>query len=128
MKNIVVLLLLMVSTNVFAEWTKIASVNDNTVYIDIGSIKRKGNKVKVWYLYDFNTVRKFENYNYLSQVQHDEFDCKDTTSRMLDYYWYSGNKRSGGVVYSETNIKDVGISIMPDSILEGLFTIVCGKK
>jgi hypothetical protein len=118
----------MVSTNVFAEWTKIAPVNDNTVYIDIGSIKRKGNKVKVWYLYDFNTVRKFENYNYLSQVQHDEFDCKDTTSRMLDYYLYSGNKRSGGVVYSETNIKDVGISIMPDSILEGLFTIACGKK
>ena len=61
-------------------------------------------------------------------MERDEYDCEEETSRMLDFYWYSGNMRNGEIVYTDTNIKKEPISILPGSISEGLFKIACGKK
>ena len=49
MKKLVVLLLLMVSTSVFAEWTPVDGSKDGdmTFYIDFETIKSKGNKVEL---------------------------------------------------------------------------------
>ena len=132
MKKILVLLLLMVfSTSLFAEWTRVGSSDDGeqTTYIDLETIKRKGNKVKIWSLFDYKTVRKLEHDRYLSRVIHQEYDCEEETLRILDVYWYSGNmQRNGKVVSSNTNIKDEAISIIPASVNEHLFKLACGKK
>ena len=136
MKKVLVLLLLMVSTSVFAEWTPVDGSKDGdmTVYIDFGTIKRKGNKVKMWKLYDFKTVKKLavkklgENDRYLSGVFYTEYDCEEETGRMLDLYLYSGNMRQGDIVYSHKNIKEEAESIIPQSIEESLFKIACDKK
>ena len=130
MKKLVVLLLLMVSTSVFAEWTEIGSKDVMTVYVDYGSIKKKGHKVKMWRLYDFKTVQIFaeDNTRYLSDMRRYEYDCEEERHQQLDIYWYSGNMRSGDIVYSSNNIKDEAISILPESIGETLFNIACSKK
>ena len=130
MKKILVLLLLMVSTNVFAEWTRVteSADGDMTAYIDFGTIKRKGNKVKIWRLFDYKAVQKVENDRYLSSVGRLEYDCEEETSAVLDIYWYSGNMRQGDIVYSSNNIKDEATSILPGSIDETLFKITCSKK
>ena len=131
MKKILVLLLLMVSTNVFAEWTRVteSADGDMTAYIDFGTIKRKGNKVKMWVFTDFKTVQKVENYRYLSEMRRYEYDCKEETSRQLDIYFYSGNMKQGEIVVSAKNIKiDEATSILPGSIDETLFKITCSKK
>ena len=131
MKKILVLLLLIVSTSVFAEWNKVGQSGadgDMTTYADSETIKRKGNKVKMWTMYDFKTVRKLEHDRYLSMVTHDEYDCEEETLRILDVYWYSGNMKDGEIVYSQTNIKTEENSIMPRSVNESLFKIACGKK
>ena len=128
MKKVLVLLLLMVSTNVFAEWTRVGSNDEMTVYVDYGSIKKKGNKVKMWYLFDHKTVQKPAGDRYLSSMSRSEYDCEEETKRMLDFYWYSGNMRQGEMVYSQSNIKDEAESIVPGSISEALFKIACGKK
>jgi hypothetical protein len=47
MKKIVVMLLLIVSTNVFAEWTKIGVTDTRTNYLDFGTIKKKGENVGI---------------------------------------------------------------------------------
>ena len=49
MKKVLVLLLLMVSTSVFAEWTKIGDSDDGDMnaYVDFVTIKSKGNKVEL---------------------------------------------------------------------------------
>ena len=62
------LLLLIVSTSVFAEWTKVTNSSDDdmTVYVDYGSIKNKGNKVMMLDLTDFKTVHKNKSYRYMS--------------------------------------------------------------
>ena len=134
MKKVLVLLLLMVSTNVFAEWTEVGG-NDvinvftqYTAYADFGTIKRKGNKVKMWYLYDFKKVQHVGDDRYLSSVNYDEYDCEEETVRWLDYYLYSGNMRTGEIVWSSTNIKKEPFSIMPGSVNETLFKIACYKK
>ena len=128
MKKILILLLLMVSTSVFAEWTRVteSADGDMTTYIDYGTIKKKGHKVKVWNLFDYKTVRiGAANERYLSSVTRFEYDCKEEMVRQLDVHWYS---RQGEIVRSITNIKDETESVMPGSMIETLFKIACGKK
>ena len=130
MKKLLILLLLLVSTSVFAEWIRIGKYNDDdmTVYVDFGTIKKKGNKAKMWSLYDYKTVKKWANINYLSQLSRNEYDCEEETKRMLDFYWYSGNMRQGEIVYSHKNIKEEAESIVPESIDYFLLKIACDKK
>ena len=130
MKKVLVLLLLMVSTSVFAEWTRVAGTPDGdiTAYADSETIKRKGSKVKMWSMNDYKTVHSLDNGGYLSGASYDEYDCEGGTRRMLDLYLYSGNMRSGDIVYSHKNIKEEAESIIPQSILESLFKIACSKK
>jgi activator of HSP90 ATPase len=120
----------MVSMNVFAEWTRFTRSADGsmTVYGDFETIKRKGSKVKMWSLFDYKTVQKFKNYRYLSQVSRMEYDCEEETKRMLDFYWYSGNMRSGDIVFSSTNIKLEAESIIPESMDALSLKIACYKK
>ena len=130
MKKLTLLLLLMISTNVFAEWTEVSG-NDAlglTAYIDFGTIKRKGNKVKMWTMYDFKTVQKVDNYRYLSLMTRFEYDCEEDAVRQLDIHIYSGNMKQGKTVDSVTNIKNEATSVRPDTIEETLFKIACGKK
>ena len=130
MKKILILLLLMVSTSVFAEWTEVNGNKDAglTTYVDYGTIKNQNNKVKIWTLYDYKRVQQVEDSRFLSSVTHTEYNCEEETSRMLDVYWYSGNMRNGEIVWSSTNIKKETVSIIPESIDEGNFNIACGKK
>ena len=116
-----------------AEWTRVTESDDvggMTSYADLGTIKRKSNKVKMWRLYDFKTVQIIaeDNTRFLSSVGRDEYDCEEETSQSLDYHWYSGNMRRGDIVYSSNNIKDEATSILPESIGETLFKIACDKK
>ena len=128
MKKVLVLLLLMVSTNVFAEWTEVGGNDEMTVYNDFSSIKKQVNKIKMWSMFDFKTVKKIENDSFLSQVFHYEYDCINETIKQLDFIWYSGNMKSGDVVYSQRNMNIEPISVTPESINEHLFKIACGKK
>ena len=118
---------MVVSTSVFAEWTEVGGDGDITAYADSETIKRKGSKVKMWSMNDYKTVHSLDN-GYLSGASYDEYDCEGGTRRMLDLYLYSGNMRSGDIVYSHKNIKEEAESIIPQSILESLFKIACGKK
>ena len=130
MKKTLILLLLLISTTVLAEWTEFGGNTDFdlTSYIDFETIKRKDNKVWMWSLFDYKTIQKFKNYRYLSQVSRMEYDCEEETKRILDFYWYSENMRSGEVVYSETSIESEEESIIPDSLAKDIFEIVCNKK
>jgi hypothetical protein len=130
MRRLTLLLLLLISTTVLAEWTEFGGNTDFdlTSYIDFETIKRKDNKVWMWSLFDYKTVQKFKNYRYLSQVSRMEYDCEEETKRILDFYWYSENMRSGEVVYSETSIESEEESIIPVSLAKDIFEIVCNKK
>ena len=132
MKKLLVLLLLMISTTsvVFAEWTNVGGneTGDKTVYADYGNIKRKGNKVQMWSLYDLKKVVIIADVRFLSSMRRDEYDCEEETIRQLDSFKYSENMRGGELVYSQTNIKGEAESIPPDSLSGILLKIACDKK
>jgi hypothetical protein len=130
MKKLIFLLLLLLSTNVLAEWTLIESANGEDgfdVYVDTQSMRRDGDKVKMWNMYDYKKV-KVDVKRYMASISRVEYDCKEETLRLLDLFWYTGNMGKGEPVFSNTNIKKESISIMPETIHEALFNIACSNK
>ena len=130
MKTFTLLLLLLVSTNALAEWTLLESASSEDgfdVYVDTQSIRKDGDKVKMWSMYDYKKV-KVDVKSYLASVSHVEYDCKGETLKLLDLFWYTGNMGQGEPVFSNTNIKKDPISIMPETIHESLFTMACRYK
>ena len=126
MKKLTLLLLLMISTSVFAEWTATGGDEDMTVYVDFETIKRKGSKVKMWSVNDYKAVQGEQRY--WSGASYDEYDCEEGTKRMLDLYLYSGSMKQGEIIYSHKNIKEEAESIMPGSIGETTLKIACSNK
>ncbi|GDX85628.1 hypothetical protein LBMAG43_16700 [Methylococcaceae bacterium] len=133
MKKILLMLLLLTSTNSFAEWTEVAKTQAHsyTTYIDFKSIRSNGSKVRLWDLYDYNRAKKLHSGSkeyYLSALSHHEYDCVKQTIRELDLFRYSKNMRDGVMVYSKQNINSEPESILPSSIHEGLLKLACEKK
>ena len=132
MKKLTLLLLLMVSTNVFAEWTLIDNneVTGTTAYVDFKTIRKKGNNnVKLWGLNDFKTERTIETEgkHFLSSKYHMRFNCNNETNSLLDIVFYSKNMGQGDLVHRVFN-NFYEMSVEPDSNYETLFKIACGKK
>lgn len=143
MKKLLILLLLMGSTNSFAEWTKVSDTEEynTSVYIDFGTIKRKGNKVKMWSLYDNKTAFGTQGKMYLSMLAHSEYDCEEDEEKTLDDpIFTSENMGRGTRIFFDTGRKNANkknkpinqekksVSIVPDTIQDLLFKIACGKK
>ena len=122
-------LLLLSSGPVYAEWV-LTSGNDDaglTVYVDPDTIRRKGNLVKMWQLYDYKTVQTVAGDSLLSIKRYNEYDCTEERTRMLAYTWFSGNMGSGKVVYS-TPDEQQWEPVIPPSINRTLWNVACSKK
>jgi hypothetical protein len=69
MKRLLLIILLgLSSAPAYAEWMAVGG-NDQigmTTYADPGTIRRKGDLVKMWQLNDFNTIQTVEGYSFLS--------------------------------------------------------------
>ncbi|MCI0427450.1 MAG: hypothetical protein L0Z46_05500 [Nitrospiraceae bacterium] len=114
---------------VYAGWV-LTSGNDEaglTVFVDPDTIRRKGNLVKMWQLYDYKTVQTVAGDSLLSIKRYNEFDCTEERTRMLAYTWFSGNMGSGKVVYS-TPDEQQWEPVVPRSINRTLWKVACSKK
>jgi hypothetical protein len=98
-----------------------------TVYVDPDSIRRKGNLVKMWQLYDYKTVQTVAGDLLLSFKRYNEYDCTEERTRMLAYTWFSGNMASGKVVYS-TPDEQQWEPVVPRTINQTLWKVACSKK
>jgi hypothetical protein len=98
-----------------------------TVYVDPDTIRRKGNLVKMWQLYDYKTVQTVAGDSLLSFKRYNEYDCTEERTRMLAYTWFSGNMASGRVVYS-TPDEQQWEPVVPRSINRTLWKVACSKK
>ena len=98
-KLILAIALTAVSPSVMAEWTLIAVNSDYglNVYVDYATIRRNGDKVKMWRLYDYKTVQTGIRREWLSDITQQEFDCQNESSKILATSWYSRNMGNGEV-------------------------------
>lgn len=126
-------MLLLVSTNAFAEWTWVGgggtADDEFTVYADLQTIHKKGSKVKMWTLFDYKKERKFGDHKkYLSARNIDEFDCVDKISKSLaGSSAFSDNMGYGEIIYTDMTQSNT-MEIPPGSIIETFFKVACGKR
>lgn len=131
MKRLTILMLLLLSTNVWAEWTSVgvAAGGEFTSYVDFKSIRKNDNMVKMWYLFDYKNAQQgyHANDKFLSTIYRDEFDCEEETSSQLGISVNSGKMGRGKVIYTDS-IKREPKQILPDSIMQIIFKFACGTK
>ncbi|MEF8770994.1 surface-adhesin E family protein [Candidatus Accumulibacter contiguus] len=141
MKNIILTLLAVVgSTAVNAEWSNIGSSQTGkgdvvTVYADFSTIRRNGDKAKIWSLWSTNLPQYiFDNNNrpvsgsgpFKSMKFQREFDCKEETSRVLFLQFKSGSM-GDGESFGDITSEEKWMPASPGSIVSTLLNIACGK-
>ena len=126
MKKLVFVLLL-ISTSAWAEWTR-AGDNDNFyAYVDFSTIRKKGNKVKMWHLLEYKTARKVAGTTFLSMMEQYEYDCEEEQSRRLYVSWHSGHMGEGGAIKINSDPMKWE-PVPPGSAGKSLWDVVCGKQ
>jgi hypothetical protein len=87
----------------YGEWTFFTKDGKgNTVYIDRGTVLRKGKFVKIWVLLDSTTVREtVEGVPFLSSRTLHQYNCEKERFRFLAFTLFSGNMGSGQMVHAE---------------------------
>ena len=130
MKRLLLFALLMLSSGpAYAEWVAVGGNEEAgvTVYADPGTIRRKGNLVKVWHLNDFKTVQIVKDNSYLSIKAQHQYDCTGDRERILALTKFSGNMGSGKVVYKDAN-EGKWRPVAPGSVSHDLGELACSKQ
>jgi len=130
MKRLLLFTLLVLSSGpAYAEWVAVDGNEEAgvTVYADPGTIRRKGNMVKIWHLNDFKTVQIAKGNSYLSIKAQHEFDCTKDRERIRALTKFSGNMGSRKVVYEDSNERKWR-PIAPKTTNQALRKIACKKK
>lgn len=123
-----------------AEWVTVEESKDSTFYADFASMRKNGDRVKMWYLTDYKTLQTstegvypyIYNTQYMSSKTLGEYDCKEDQSRSIALSTYAENMGKGKEVHnSARNINyEPGKwkPIFPNSIGEALWEAACGMK
>jgi len=120
-------LLVLASSEVFAEWVKVGGGNPNSdLYVDSSTIRKNGNMVKMWDMTDFKSTRVGGGLSYLSIKTQHEFDCKDQKARILSFTWYSKNKGNGAAAHTDNQAFEWE-TIPAETARAALWKVACGK-
>ena len=112
----------------YGEWVAIGSTDDGmTAYADPDTIRRKEETVKMWILFDFKTTQTVAGHLMLSIKGQEEYDCDGKRRRVLTFSEFSGNM-GGGQEVNSTSGEGTWVPVVPEGVVQTLWTIACGKK
>ncbi|OGS96966.1 MAG: hypothetical protein A3H31_10940 [Gallionellales bacterium RIFCSPLOWO2_02_FULL_57_47] len=129
-KAILSLLLAVASSNAAAGWI-VVSWSDTTIdYIDPTSIRRVGDRVKMWHLIDLKTAEsKIRGVSpFMSSRAQHEYDCKEEQSRVLFVSFHSKNMAEGITVSRNSYPESNWSPVPPGTTTEALWKIACEKS
>lgn len=93
--------MLFASGAVLAEWVKVATSNNAVEYLDPGTLRKSGQKIKSWGLIDHRAPQLFvDEKKYLSLKVQSEVDCGEESARTITMVMYGGNMGAGEVLWS----------------------------
>lgn len=128
-KIILMMLLSFVSSSAIAEWVKVGRGTDGIYYTDPTSLRRAGNRVKMWILRDnYHADRESTDKPSMSMKAQNEYDCKEEKSRILYTSYYSGNMGGGNAVHAYSNYAKEWLPCVPESMSGTLWELACGKR
>jgi hypothetical protein len=127
-KILITLMPAFIANAVMADWSLVDKSADGSaaIYIDIDTTQKTEDKVKMWSLGDFKTVKEFSEIQFLSSKYQKEYDCKQERARMLAFTLFSSNMGEGQVVYSNSD-PDEWEPVASESVAKTLWEIACGK-
>lgn len=127
-KLFLTLILAIVSSNAIAEWVAVGTTAGSTYYANPNTIRKSGNKVKMWTLIDYNSTQiGATGDKFLSLKFQEENDCKEEQRRLLYYSFHSENMGRGDVVNIEQKPDKNWKPFPPESMGESLWKFACGK-
>lgn len=128
-KAILMIFMTAMSISAMAEWVYVSKINENsTSYVDPATLRKAGNRVKMWILIDYKTTKENVAYArpYLSLKGQMEYDCKEEKSQLLYFIQYSENMAGGEIVFTTVpNHPTHWRPVSPGSIDETLYKIGC---
>jgi len=114
-----------------AEWTQIGvsrrADDAFTLYIDLATVQRNGNLVRIWDLQDFREPQTVDGQIYLSEKTQIEFDCEAKKARVLATIDCAGRLCSGKVVYSDADTSE-WTAVGADTLGELEWKAACAVK
>ena len=122
------LMLLMTATAASAEWNLVDESESFVQYVDIATLRRSGNLVKLWDLRAYKTAQTLAGDSYFSNKAQQEYDCKEERVRALAYTFFDGKMGNGKIVFTNSETSMKWQPIEPGSVGETLWKIACGKK
>ena len=126
---ILIMLLVLSCGSAYAEWVEVSANKKAGViaYADPDTIRRKGDLVKMWSLFDLKTTQIVGGNSYLSIKAQQTYDCAEDRSRAVAYTKFSGNMGHGAEVYSASE-QEKWKPVAPMSVGQELWKVACGKK
>jgi len=127
-KLLLTLMLAILSSNTMAEWVAVGTAVGSTYYANPNTIRKSGNRVKMWTLVDYNSTQvDATGAAFLSLKFQEENDCKEEQRRLLYYSFHAENMGRGDVVYIEQKPDKDWKPFPPESMGESLWKFACGK-
>jgi hypothetical protein len=123
------LLMILSGGPVYAEWVEVVSSRGNggyTVYANTDFIRRTGDVVKWWEMFDYKTVQTSKGISRLSTKILSEYDCGEGRFRMLTLTHFTGNMGSGEMAFTGSG-ESKWEPVEPDSVGETMWKLVCSK-
>ena len=112
------------------EWVMVdtITISNSTVYADPSTIRREGDFVKMWALFDYKTEHRLHGGPLvLSYKNQFEYDCGEKRQRLLGNMWFSGHLGSGEMVHQFADEQPWG-PVLPDGPEHSLWTAACKKQ
>lgn len=101
-KALLTSLLLALSTSAHAEIFQIDSNDKEVAYALLDTIKKSGNVISMWSLYDKKDIKYLAKKAYQSTKFHIEYRCDSEKVRIRGMQFFSGKMGQGDVIYKES--------------------------
>jgi len=120
--------LLVITSSSMADWTMLGKGEGRTSYIDLSTIHKQGNLVKVWVLYDFlNEAETQDGYKFLSSAVQMEVNCEEEQIHIVLMSAYSKNMAQGITVMPNKESQNKWHSAAPNTGESNVMKVACGK-
>ena len=124
-KVILMILLVFASSSAMAEWVKVSEDKLVTAYADPTTIRKLGDKVKMWALWDYSTAQEGDSKPYMSVRIQNEYNCKEETHRQIFATVFTDNMARGNEIASQGGREWKPVA--PRTHDEALWKFACGK-
>lgn len=126
MRKLAFVFLLLAATPVRAEWSLIDETDGVYVYIDPSTLRKRGNTVKLWLMFDWKKSQKAASGREIrSSVFQKEFDCAEEQDRTLASTHYSEGSGKGNVVGSANTPNAAFEPVVPQTLGMAVFNGAC---